>query len=78
MKTDEPNVYVFQANQLSTNAIPAYLNPIAISPHLDELAAASIFGAAHCDFVLCTPSRLSMLSGHLASIVGAVNFHLQD
>jgi len=49
-----------------------YGNQIADTPHLDKLADRSaIFNSAYSNFPLCAPSRFSMLSGRLASEVGA-------
>ncbi len=72
MKTDRPNILVIQADQLATMAIGAYRNPIAKTPNIDSLAASgAIFDAAYTNFPLCAPSRFSMMSGQLASTIGA-------
>jgi choline-sulfatase len=72
MKADRPNILVIQADQLAASAIGAYRNPIASTPHIDSLAAGgAIFDAAYTNFPLCAPSRFSMMSGQLASTIGA-------
>ncbi len=72
MKSDRPNILIIQADQLAANAIGAYQNPIASTPHIDSLAANGvIFDSAYCNFPLCAPSRFSMMSGQLASTIAA-------
>jgi len=72
MKADRPNILVIQADQLAANAIGAYHNPVAKTPHIDSLAArGAIFDSAYTNFPLCAPSRFSMMSGQLASTIGA-------
>ncbi len=67
-----PNILFVQVDQLTASFLPAYGNRIGHTPHLDELAGRSVvFDAAHTNFALCAPSRFSMLSGRLASEVGA-------
>lgn len=67
-----PNILVIQADQLAANYIGAYRNPIASTPHIDSLAAnGAIFDSAYTNFPLCAPSRFSMMSGQLASTIGA-------
>ena len=61
-----PNILVIQADQLAANAIGAYQNPIASTPHMDSLAASgAIFDSAYSNFPLCAPSRFSMMAGQL-------------
>ncbi|TNF86206.1 MAG: choline-sulfatase [Gammaproteobacteria bacterium] len=72
MQTDRPNILVIQADQLAANAIGAYHNPVAKTPNIDSLAAGgAVFDAAYTNFPLCAPSRFSMMSGQLASTIGA-------
>ena len=72
MPNNPPNILFIQADQLSASILPAYGNAIAITPHLDELAARStVFESAYTNFPLCAPSRFSMMSGRLASRIGA-------
>ncbi len=41
-----------------------YGDPIALTPHLDSLAAAStVFERAYCQYPICNPSRSSLMSG---------------
>ncbi len=72
MRKGKPNILVIQADQLAANAIGAYHNPIAQTPHIDSLAASgAVFDNAYTNFPLCAPSRFSMMSGQLASTIGA-------
>jgi choline-sulfatase len=72
MPSPAPNILLVQVDQLAASFLSAYGNPIARTPHIDELAGRSVvFGSAYTNFALCAPSRFSMLSGRLASEVGA-------
>jgi choline-sulfatase len=74
MKADNqrPNILVIQADQLAPGFLGAYHNPIAATPHIDALASTgAVFESAYCNFPLCAPSRFSMMSGQLASTIGA-------
>ena len=70
--TDLPNILLVQVDQLAASFLPAYSNTVAKTPHLDSLAGRSVvFESAYTNFSLCAPSRFSMLSGRLASEIGA-------
>ena len=70
--TDQPNILLIQVDQLAASFLPAYGNPVARTPHLDSLVEQSVvFDSAYTNFALCAPSRFSMLSGRLASEIGA-------
>ena len=72
MRTEQPNILVIQADQLATGAIGAYRNALAQTPHIDALAdGGAVFDNAYTNFPLCAPSRFSMMSGQLASDIGA-------
>lgn len=67
-----PNFLIVQADQLTSEVLPAYGHPLAKTPHIDALAArGTVFRNAYCSYPLCGPSRMSMLTGRLASRIGA-------
>ena len=69
---DQPNILFVQTDQLAIDVLAAWGNPIAITPHIDDVAAAgTVFDIAYCNFPLCAPSRMSMATGLLASRIGA-------
>ena len=72
MRNERPNILIIQADQLAANYLGAYGNPIADTPNIDALAAGgTVFESAYANFPLCAPSRFSMMSGQLASEIGA-------
>ncbi len=67
-----PNILVVMADQLAPHFTGAYGHPLVRTPAMDALVARGArFDAAYCNFPLCAPSRFSMLSGQLASCIGA-------
>lgn len=67
-----PNILFIQVDQLTASFLPTYGNTLAKTPNLNALAERSVvFDSAYTNFALCAPSRFSMLSGQLASEVGA-------
>ncbi len=72
MSASALNFLLIQCDQLNPAFLRQYGNPIADTPNLDKLADRSfIFDSAYTNFPLCAPSRFSMLSGQLASKIGA-------
>jgi len=72
MQTERPNILVIQADQLAAGALGAYGNAVAKTPHIDSLGEhGAVFDSAYTNFPLCAPSRFSMMSGQLASTIGA-------
>ena len=68
----KPNVLVVMADQLAPHFTGAYGHPLVRTPAMDALAERGArFDAAYCNFPLCAPSRFSMMSGQLASTIGA-------
>jgi choline-sulfatase len=67
-----PNILIIMADQLGARALPAYGNQVALTPHIDALAASGVvFENAYCNAPLCGPSRYVFMSGQLASKIGA-------
>ena len=69
--SSKPNFLIIQADQLTDMVLSSGGNALADTPHLDDLAAnATVFRNAYCNFPLCAPSRMAMLTGRLSSSVG--------
>ena len=72
MNKQRPNILVIQADQLAADFLGAYGFAGASTPHIDSMAAnGTVFESAYSNFPLCAPSRFSMMSGQLASTIGA-------
>ena len=68
----KPNILVVMADQLAPHFTGAYGHPLVRTPAMDSLAERGVrFDAAYCSSPLCAPSRFSMMSGRLASEIGA-------
>ena len=66
-----PNIVVIQADQMAAQALGAYGDRAAKTPHIDALAAqGAVFDRAYCNTPLCAPSRASMMTGRMPSEIG--------
>jgi choline-sulfatase len=66
------NFLFIQVDQLAPQALSVYGHPLVRAPNIDYLAEKGVvFDSAYCNFPLCAPSRCSMLTGQLASRIGA-------
>lgn len=64
MKTKKPNVLILYSDQHSARCLGCYGNNEVKTPHLDALAKDGLrFTRAYTQNPICTPSRLSFLSG---------------
>ena len=64
----KPNIVVVQADQLAPQALGAYGDEAARTPHIDDLAEdGAVFDRAYCNTPLCAPSRASMMTGRMPS-----------
>ena len=58
------NVLLIVSDDLKADAIGCYGNPIARTPHLDQLAEqGTLFENAYCQGTWCAPSRASFMRG---------------
>ena len=68
----QPNFLFIMADQLAAPALPIYGHKIVKAPHIARLAESGVvFDNAYCNSPICAPSRFSMLSGQLATTIGA-------
>ena len=53
-----PNIVIIQADQMAAQALGAYGDEAARTPHMDALAAdGAVFDRAYCTTPLCAPSE---------------------
>jgi choline-sulfatase len=68
----KPNILYVMFDQLAPQSLPMYGHPLVQAPHLQKLTSEGVlFENAYCNFPICAPSRFSMMSGQLASKIGA-------
>lgn len=66
-----PNIVIIQADQMAAQALGVYGNEIAQTPTIDALANnGAVFDRAYCNSPLCAPSRASMMTGTMPSVLG--------
>ncbi len=67
----KPNVLLIQVDQMTAKVLPSYGHVQLKTPNIDRLAQNGVlFENAYCNFPLCAPSRMSMLSGRFATSIG--------
>ena len=65
-----PNFLVIQVDQMTPGVLPVHGHKLLKSPHIDALAETGVvFDNAYCNFPLCVPSRMSMMTGRLTSAI---------
>ena len=70
--SQQPNIILVMADQLTAFALSSYGNTVTKTPHLNEFAKqASVFENAYCNYPLCAPSRFALMSGRLPSRIAA-------
>ncbi len=70
--TDRPNILFIAADDLRPE-LGCYGSDIAITPHLDALAAEGLlFNRAYCQQAICSPSRASLMTGARPDTIGVV------
>ena len=72
MAASRPNILLIMIDQMAASALAIYGGKTARTPNIDRLAARGVvFDNAYTNFPVCAPSRFSMMSGRLASEIGA-------
>ena len=67
-----PNVLLVMFDQMSAQSLPCYGHAVVKAPHLQGLAERGVvFENTYCNSPLCSPSRFAMMTGQLASRIGA-------
>ncbi|MBX3176151.1 MAG: sulfatase [Candidatus Hydrogenedentes bacterium] len=70
---DRPNVLFIISDDLTAEAVSAYGNVQAQTPHIDRLAETGVrFNRAYCQYPVCGPSRASMMSGLYPLSIGVM------
>ncbi len=70
--SQQPNIILVMADQLTAFALSSYGNTVTKTPHLNKFAKqASVFENAYCNYPLCAPSRFALMSGRLPSRIAA-------
>jgi choline-sulfatase len=63
-ETSRPNLLIIMSDEHAPQFSGAYGHPIVQTPHMDRLAAEGVlFENAYCNTPLCTPSRMSFMTG---------------
>lgn len=61
---DKPNILFIVADDLSSEALGVYGNPVVKTPNIDRLAREGVtFERAYCQYPVCGASRASFMSG---------------
>jgi len=72
MNSVSPNILFIMFDQMTAKALSCYGRTIVKTPHISRLARQGVvFENAYCNSPLCAPSRFSMMSGMMASDIGA-------
>jgi len=77
--SDRPNIMIIYCDQLNARCLGFTGDNKIKTPHLDSLAEkAYIFENAYCNNPICTPSRMSLLSGLYPSTHGYYGLYGQE
>jgi arylsulfatase A-like enzyme len=70
----KPNVLLFFSDQHQAACLGVEGHPDVITPNLDKLAAGGVrFTRAYCNDAICTPSRMSLMSGLYPRTLGCLD-----
>ena len=70
----KPNVLLFFSDQHQAACLGVDGHPDVITPNLDKLAAGGVrFTRAYCNDAICTPSRMSLMSGLYPRTLGCLD-----
>ena len=73
-ETARPNVLLLAVDDLKP-LLGAYGDPLAVTPHLDRLAASGVrFDLAYCNQAVCAPSRNNLMLGSRSTSLGIYAF----
>ncbi len=68
----QPNILIIMSDEHAPMYSSVYGHPIVRTPNMERLAAAgATFDAAYCNSPLCTPSRMSFMTGRYVHKIGA-------
>ena len=74
MDTKQPNIILITTDQQRYDSIKANGSMFMNTPHMDRLAKEGVsFRRAYCPNTICTPSRVSIMSGMHLSRHGSYN-----
>jgi len=77
--SDKPNIMLIYCDQLNARCLGFNGNTDIRTPHLDSLAEqGTVFDHAYCNNPICTPSRMSILSGLYPSTHGYYGLYGQE
>ena len=69
--SERPHILIFMPDQLRADAVGAFGNPVARTPHIDALAARGVrFDNAWTQHPVCGPSRVSFMTGWYPHVAG--------
>ena len=69
---EKPNILIIMSDEHAPMYSSAYGHPIVRTPNMERLAeAGATFDAAYCNSPLCTPSRMSFMTGRYVHHIGA-------
>lgn len=73
MPPDRPNILMISADEWRADALGCAGNPLLQTPHVDRLAARGIrFTNAYTPAPMCVPARVSVLTGQVPRVHGAM------